>query len=200
MTTFLLIRHAETEAIGKVMAGWSPGWGLNQRGKQQAERLAERLAHVPLQAIYTSPLERAIETAEPVARSHGIEMERCDGIGEIRVGEWEGAAIADLDRREDWRRFNTFRSGVRAPNGELMIETQTRMIQQMECFRTRHPSGAVAMVSHGDPLRAAVAYFLGIPLDLLLRFEISPASVSVVQLHDWGARVLCVNETGEIPI
>jgi probable phosphoglycerate mutase len=127
-------------------------------------------------------------------------MEPCDGIGEIRVGEWEGATIAELDRREDWRRFNTFRSGVRAPNGELMIETQTRMIQQMECFRTRHPSGAVAVVSHGDPLRAAVAYFLGIPLDLVLRFEISPASVSVVQLHDWGARVLCVNETGEIPV
>jgi broad specificity phosphatase PhoE len=116
------------------------------------------------------------------------------------VGEWEGQLIADLDRREDWRRFNTFRSGTRPPSGELMIETQTRMVRALDCFRSRHPEHTVAVVSHGDPLRAAVAHFMGIPLDMILRFEIATASLSIVQVGDWGPRVVCVNRTEEAPL
>jgi len=200
MTTFLLIRHAETDAVGKIIAGSASGWHLNARGRQQADRLALRLASIPIQAIYTSPLERAIETAGPVARNQGVEPRTIDDLGEIRLGAWEGMAIAELDRREDWRRFNTFRGGVRAPGGELMLETQVRMVGQLERLHALHSNGAVAVVSHGDPLRAAIACFLGIPLDLLLRFEIAPASVSVLHFDDWGARVMCLNATEEIPV
>jgi broad specificity phosphatase PhoE len=200
MTTFLLIRHGDTDAIGSVMAGWTPGWHLNPRGRQRAEKLAERLAGVAIRAVYTSPLERAIETAEPIARGHGLELQHVPEIGEIHIGEWQGLTMQELDKREDWRRFNTFRCGTRAPGGELMLETQTRMVRQLDSLRSKHPDEIVALVSHGDPLRGALAYFLGIPLDLVLRLEVSPASLSIVQIHDWGARVLCLNDTGELPL
>jgi len=122
------------------------------------------------------------------------------------MGDWEGKAIRDLDQRKDWRRFNAFRSGVRAPgisgcrSGELMIEAQARMVRQLDCLRERHPGECIAIVSHADPLRALLAHFLGIAIDLMLRFEISPASVSVVESGEWGPRILCVNETGDIPL
>ena len=200
MTTILLIRHGDTDAVGSVMAGCAPGWHLNPRGRRQVERLADRLADLKIRAVYTSPLERAIETAETIAQKHGVEPRRVEGLGEIRVGDWQGIAMSDLDRREDWRRWNLFRSGTRAPGGEMMIETQTRMIQELDLIRARHPDDVVAVVSHGDPLRSAIAYFLGIPLDLVLRFEISPASLSVVKLDAWHAQVLCVNQTVEVPL
>ena len=200
MTTFLLIRHGDTDAIGSVMAGWAPGWHLNERGRKQAEALGERLANLPIQAVYTSPLERAIETAEPIARRHGLEPRLVQGVGEIRIGDWEGIAISELDRREDWRRFNAFRSGTRAPGGELMIETQARMIRELDWMRVRHPEETVAVVSHGDPLRSILAYFLGIPLDLVLRLEIGTASLSALRMDAWSARVLCVNRSEDIPV
>jgi probable phosphoglycerate mutase len=150
--------------------------------------------------VYTSPLERAIETAEAIASSQGVALERIDELAEVGIGEWEGLAFADLDRRDDWRRFNTFRSGTRAPGGELMVETQARMVRQLDRLRARHPDDTIAVVSHGDPLRAALAWFLGIPIDLIFRFEIGTASVSVIEVHDCGARVLCLNHTGETPI
>jgi broad specificity phosphatase PhoE len=117
----------------------------------------------------------------------------------VRAGSFEGETLADLDRREDWKRFNVFRGGTRAPGGELMIETQARMVRRIDALRQPHDGQVVALVSHADPLRAAIAHFLGISIDMLLRFEISPASVSVLELSDWGARVWCLNRTGEIP-
>ncbi len=182
------------------MMGWMPGWRLNARGKQQVEALAEKLARLPIRAIYSSPLERAIETAAAVAQRHGLDPQPLDDLGELHFGEWEGLIMAELDRNEEWKRFNAYRSGVRCPGGELMIETQTRMIRQLDCLRKRHPDETVAVVSHGDPLRSVVAYYLGIPLDLLQRFEISTGSVSVVEAGEWGPRVLCLNETGDVPL
>ena len=200
MTTFLLIRHGETDAVGKSLMGWAPGWCLNQTGRQQVERLAQRLAPLPLRAIYTSPLERARETAEAIAKPHGLNVEPVDDLGEVRLGEWEGRAIADLDGDEESRRYNAFRSGVRIPGGELMIETQTRVVRALTALVDRHRDQLVAIVSHGDPLRCVVAHFLGIPLDLLLRFEINPAGVSVLEIGPWAPRLLCLNHTGEAPL
>ncbi len=199
MTTFLLIRHGDTDAVGKLMAGWAPGWHLNARGREQAQQLARHLEKVPIRAVYTSPLERAIETAEPIALRHALEARRVDALGELRVGEWQGLTMAELDERQDWKRFNTFRSGTRAPGGEHMLEAQTRMVQQIGCLRDLHREETVAVVSHGDPLRAVIAYFLGVSLDLAQRIEISPASVTVLRLHEWGAAFACINHTGEVP-
>jgi broad specificity phosphatase PhoE len=113
------------------------------------------------------------------------------------MGEWEGMSFAELEHRDDWKRFNAYRSGEPCPGGEFMAETQIRMIRQLDCLRRRHAEETVAIVSHADPLRAVVAYVMGIPLDLIHRFEIGHASVSVVQMADWGPRVLCLNLAAE---
>jgi probable phosphoglycerate mutase len=163
------------------------------------ERLAERLKTLAIQAIYTSPLERAVETAKTIGRPHGLTPECDAAVGEFHAGEWQGHPIPDLDKRDDWRRFNTFRSGTRAPGGEIAIETQARFVAKMHELSVRYRDQTVAIVSHGDPLRCGIAYFLGIPLDFLLRFEVHPASLSVVELGDWGAKVLCINDrSGEL--
>jgi probable phosphoglycerate mutase len=175
--------------------GWNPGWHLNAAGRAQAERLAARLANLPIRAIYTSPLERAIETAVAIARPHALEPERDGELGEVRFGAWEGLAIAELEQRADFRRYNQFRSGIRPPGGELMIEVQGRMVRETVRLAERHNGETVALVSHGDPLRVLLAYCLGIPLDLLLRFEVGTASVSVVEMAEWGPRVMHLNLT-----
>jgi probable phosphoglycerate mutase len=182
------------------MMGWKPGWRLNPAGKHQVERLSAKLAGLPVKAVYTSPLERAVETADAVAAPHGLTVEKVDDLGEVHLGEWEGLTIAELDRREEWRRFNTYRSGTRIPAGELMIETQVRMVRQLDRLAAQHPDATLAVVSHGDPLRCVIAYYLGIPLDLLLRFEVGPASVSILEAARWGPRILCLNHTGEGPL
>jgi len=192
MTTLLLIRHGETDASDKLLAGWMPGWHLNPRGRQQVEKLAQRLADHPLAAIYTSPLERTMETAEAIARRHGIEPQPVKGIGEVQIGEWQGKTFVEIAEVREWVAYNALRSGVRPPGGELMIECQTRMVQEAERIARKHPNDTVALVSHGDPLRVLIAYFLGISLDLLSRFEISLASLSVVRMADGGLHVLCV--------
>jgi len=151
--------------------------------------LTSSVPKLDLKNLYISYTDRKGRTVQAV-----------EDVGEVRLGEWEGTAIADLDAHEEWRRYNAFRMGVRVPGGELMIETQTRMVRALIDLAARHRDELVAVVSHGDPLRCAVAAFLGIPLDLLLRFEINPASVSVLEIGPWGSRVLCVNHTGETPL
>jgi len=197
MTTFLLIRHGETDAVGRTMAGRMPGWHLNPQGREQVQKLADKLSTLPLKAVYTSPLERAVETAVPIARRHGLEPQSVTELNEMHVGEWEGLSFEELETREEWKRFNTYRSATRCPGGEMMLDVQTRMMAALKRLRRIHMDEAVAVVSHGDPLRSAVAYYLGIPLDFMLRFEISPASLSVVEASDWGVRVLCLNATVE---
>ena len=198
MTTFLLIRHGETDAVGRSIMGWAPGWRLNENGRGQVERLANRLASLPIRAIYTSPLERAVESAEAIGKPHGVAPQPEEDFGEYRVGEWQGVAIAELDKRDDWRRFNTVRGITRAPGGELALETQLRVVRKLHELAGKHRDETVAVVSHGDPLRYAIAFFLGAPIDMLLRFEIHPASLSVVQLAEWGSKVMCVNDRGEL--
>jgi len=199
MTTFLLMRHGETDAIGKLVMGWNPGWHLNANGRSQAERLAGRLAKRPIRAIYTSSLERAVETAEIVGRPHRLSPCPDAEFGEVRFGEWEGMKLEDLPKSERFRHYNAFRSVVRPPGGgETMIEVQARMVRGLERLMNAHPDETVGVVSHGDPLRSVLAYFLGTPLDLLLRFEISPASLSVLEVEESGARVLCMNLTEDI--
>jgi probable phosphoglycerate mutase len=200
MTTFLLVRHGETDAVGKLIMGWRPGWHLNEKGREEVKALAIRLERMPIRAVYTSPLERAVETAEEIARPHGLEPRIVDEFGEFRPGDWEGMTLTELDRRDDWRRFQSARSLTRAPRGEIAVEMQTRFVAQVAALADRHREEMVVAVSHADPLRAGLAYYLGMPLDMILRFEVHTASVSVLQLTDRGARILCVNHRGAIPV
>jgi ribonuclease H / adenosylcobalamin/alpha-ribazole phosphatase len=135
-----------------------------------------------------------------VAAPHKLVPKVRPSLGEFRFGNWEGMSFEELDTDPDWRRFNTNRGSVRPPGGELMIETQARMVKEIDDLGRQHKGEMVAVVSHGDPLRCLIASYLGAPLDLLLRFEISPASVSVVESREGQPRILCINQTGDIPL
>jgi probable phosphomutase (TIGR03848 family) len=199
MTTFLLIRHATNDMVGKSLAGWTPNVHLNEEGRAQAEHLAERLAAVPLKAIFSSPLERAVETAEPLAKRLGLDIQIMPGVGEIQFGEWTGRTIKELADTPTWGNIQRFPSGTRIPGGETLREMQNRVIDALEALRADYPKEIVAVFAHADVVKAMVAHYLGVHLDLFQRIVISPASVSIIAVGDGGPHVLCVNDTGVPP-
>jgi broad specificity phosphatase PhoE len=193
MTTIFLIRHGLTDDVGRRLSGTARGVHLNAAGRQQAEQLAHRLTPVPLDAVVASPLERALETAAPIAESHGLVVESAEAIGEFGCGVWTGLEITSLADDEAWQRFNTMRSLTPAPSGELMLDVQRRAVGTLLDLRGRIPDGTVAVVSHGDVIRAALLFFLGMPLDFVHRLEVSPARVSILQIDSGAPRVLQIN-------
>jgi probable phosphomutase (TIGR03848 family) len=195
MTTFYLIRHAATDLVGHTLAGRSPGVHLNDEGRRQAERLADRLAHEPIARVYCSPLERARETAQPLCDRLGLAPSVAEELHELDFGEWTGQTVAALDSSSPlWRRFNAFRSGTRTPGGEMMLEAQARVVGFMQRQAEASPDQTLALVSHGDVIRAAVLHYLGAPLDLFHRIEISPASCSLVRIGEYGPQLLSLNQ------
>jgi len=201
MTTFLLIRHANCDPVGQVISGRAAGVHLNDRGKAEAEALATRLGILPIRAVYSSPLERALETAAAVAASQRLPVETAPGLVEIDFGEWTGRTLADLDQLPDWKLFNSFRSSARIPGGERAAEVLSRALAELDRLCRAHAGAGelVAVVSHGDVLRAVIAHFIGVPTDLFQRIELSPASVSILALEVHGPRLLLLNSTGEWP-
>jgi probable phosphoglycerate mutase len=193
MTTFLLIRHGVTDAVGKTITGRLPGVHLNEAGQRQADDLPTRLKRWKIDAIYSSPLERALETAAPAARKLGLKVLMSEALSEVDFGEWSGRSLAELDQLPEWRLYNTFRSSARAPGGELATEVQTRMVEQLTRYSRQHPDQIVAVFSHADAIRLALVHFLGMPIDLMHRLEIRPASISAVRLAEWGPQVLLMN-------
>lgn len=200
MTRFLLIRHAVNSTVGKRFAGRMAGVHLNEEGLAQAQQLAGRLAAVPVAAIYSSPLERAVETAAPLAAALHLPTLTCEDFLEIELGEWTNTPFEDLAHEPKFKLFNSFRSCTRIPGGELMLEAQARMIAGLQKLAAQHGNQTVAVFSHADLIKAAVAYYAGIHLDLVQRIEISPASVSVIELYEETARIMLLNHTGDIRV
>jgi probable phosphomutase (TIGR03848 family) len=198
MNRLLLIRHGMNDWVGKRVAGWTPGLSLNEEGQEQAARLAERLESVPLEAIYSSPLERAMETAEPIASSHGLDIEIRDSIGESRYGELDGKRIEEIFKSELWEKWVRHPSRTRFPGAETTYEVQVRVVSALEQFLQDHPEGNIAVVSHADPIRVAVAHYIGLPLDLAGRLWVSPASVTTVRFDEWGPRLTHLSHTGSL--
>ena len=196
MTRFLLIRHANTAANGRRLSGRMAGVHLDEEGRHQAQALAARLASVPIAAIYASPLERAVETAEIVAKLRGREVVLREDMLEIDFGEWTGCSFEELSTRDDFQRFNALRSCASVPGGETMLQAQARMVAGMARLRLEHPHDCIAVVSHGDMIKSAIAYYAGIPLDLFQRIEIGPASVSVIDIDQAAVRIVCINDLG----
>lgn len=182
MTRFLLIRHGLTDAVDNYLSGTAAGTPLNATGRAQVRLLVERLQHVPMSAVVSSPLERTKDTADAIAQSHGLPVEVMPAFIEFEVGAWTGRTFRDLDNDPEWPRFNAVRSVVRPPGGELMIEVQQRAMSGLFDLATRHPDATVAVVSHGDVIRAALMYVLGMPIDFVHRLEVSPARISIVTL------------------
>jgi broad specificity phosphatase PhoE len=201
MTIFLLVRHALCDPVGRSIAGRQPGIHLNEAGRRQAERLAAWLEPIALDGIYSSPLERALETARAIGVAKGLNVQTAEAWNEIDFGDWTGRALADLDPIPEWQRFNTLRSSATIPGGENMAEVLGRVLRELDRLMALYPAPAacVAVVSHGDVLRTLVAYALGIPLDLLQRLEIGPASISVLEVTGQGPRLLLLNGTEEWP-
>jgi probable phosphoglycerate mutase len=200
MTRFLFIRHATNDTVGKRIAGRMAGVHLNEEGKAQAELLADRLKTTSINAIYSSPLERAVETAAPLAQRLHLEIIQATDFLELEYGDWTNGTINDIKAQMQFQRYNVFRSGTRIPGGETMLEAQLRMIAGLEKLCLQHPQQTVAIVSHGDMIKAAVTFYAGIHLDLFQRIEISPASVSIVDVFEETARILLVNDTGRLPV
>lgn len=199
MMNLLLIRHAVNDWVGERLAGWTPGVHLNNEGRAQAAALAQRLETVPLAAVYSSPLERTLETAHPLAQAHGLAVQVREGLGEAQYGDWTGRALKELKDEALWPVIQVYPGGVRFPGGESMRETQARIVAELDAIRDAHPGQTVAVVSHSDPIKMAVAHYIGLALDLFQRIAISPASVTAFAFAQYGPRLICLNVTDPLP-
>ena len=193
MTTFYFVRHGLTSHTGHRLSGWMPDVHLTDEGRQQAEAAAERLAKVALKAVYSSPIDRTMETAEPIARRHNLRVRRRKGIGEVHYGGWTGRRFGSLTNTKLWRIVQTYPSGARFPNGETLQETQTRALDDVEKLKLAHPRDKICCVSHADVIKLIVAHYLGVHIDLFQRIDISPGSITVISVGDYGPRVHAVN-------
>jgi probable phosphoglycerate mutase len=189
VTTFLLIRHATTDAVGRELAGRQPGHGLNDAGREQVARLCDALEECPIDRVFSSPLERALQTAAPLAERLKVGLQIAEPLNELDYGEWTGASFETLASDPRWNAFNANRSLTRIPNGELMVEVLARAIAFLLELREQFSGETIALVTHCDVIRAILLFLLGMPLDQFLRLEIRPASLSTVLLHEHGAVV-----------
>ena len=190
--TVYLVRHASNDWLSAGIAGWTSGVHLNGKGQLEARRLADFLAQTPFDRIYTSPLERARQTAEPLAAQLRLQPIVTEAVGEVQFGDWTGKRFAELTTDAQWRQWNQVRSSTRAPRGESMLEVQVRFTGFLHRVQEELPGKTVAVFSHGDPIRAALLFYLGMPLDYVHRIEIDPAAVSVVRVGN-EPQVLGVN-------
>lgn len=193
-TLVLLVRHAVTPTTGKVLPGRARGLHLSDEGRRQAEGAARRLAALPrIAAVYSSPLERARETAAAIGRARGLAVRIDRGLLESDIGAWTGAAIKRLARRPEWAVVQRHPAGFRFPGGESFVEMQGRVDAAVRRLVARHRGRTIVVVSHADPIRVLLAHVLGVPLDLFQRIAIAPASISAVAFRPDGATVLTVN-------
>ena len=197
-TLVLLVRHGQTPTTGATLPGRAPGLHLADTGRAQAEAAAARIGALSkVAALYASPLERTRETAAPIAKATGQRVKVEKGLLECDFGDWTGAKLADLRKRPEWSTVQRFPSGFRFPGGESFSEMQQRMVSTVERLAAEHRGQTVVAVSHADPIKAAMAHWLGTHLDLFQRIVVSPCSVSAVLLSPGGPVVLAVNSTGD---
>lgn len=201
MTILLLIRHGENEytRTGK-LAGWTPGVSLNAAGQKQAQALAEKLKAAPLAALYSSPLERARETAAPLATAKNLEVKILEGVGEVKYGEWQGKSLKRLARTKLWRTVQGLPSAMQFPGGETFRQVQYRAVEAIEGLVKAHPKEMVAVVSHGDVIKLAVAHYLGLPLDMFQRVMVNTASVTILRLGHGHPALVKLNDTTGVEV
>jgi probable phosphomutase (TIGR03848 family) len=197
VTTVLLVRHGQTATTGKVLPGRAPGLHLADAGRQQAEQAAARIADLDkVDAVYASPLERARETAAPIAKARGVRAHVERGLVECDFGDWTGAELSKLMKLPEWGTVQRAPSTFRFPGGESFSEMQHRIVSTLDRLRAAHPGGTIVCVSHADPIKAAVAHALGTHLDLFQRIVISTCAISAISYATGGLAVLAVNSTG----
>jgi probable phosphomutase (TIGR03848 family) len=199
-TTLLLIRHGENEwTESHKLAGRTPGVHLNQYGRRQAKALGKRLAKTKLSAVYSSPLERTVETAKAIAKHHKLKTMTRSGLLEVDYGAWTGKAIKKLAKKNTWPVIQFYPSGANFPNGESMYQMQARMVNEINELVAKHPGQIIAIVGHADLIKAAVAHYLGVHFDLFQRIVISTASITSISFTFMGPRILKINDTNHNP-
>jgi len=196
-TLIVFVRHGHTPTTGKILPGRAKGLHLSPKGKSQAETVANYFADVKgIEAIYSSPMERTIETATPIAKSLGMKLKRHRGLIEADFGLWTGKRLSDLRKLSDWKQVQNNPSGFRFPSGESFLEIQSRMAKSISEIVEEHRGGIVVAVSHADTIKTVIATALGTPLDLFQRIHISPCSVSPILYGPSAPFVLAVNSSG----
>lgn len=197
MPLLLLIRHGENNFVktGK-LPGHSPGIHLNENGQKQAQALGEALKDVPIKAIYSSPLERALETAEPIAKARNLPIIQEPDLRDANVGTWQGKSLKILRRTKVWKIVQNAPSRFHFPEGESFIDLQTRIANALENMIRKHnkPNHIIAAVFHADPIKLAVAHYIGLPLDRFQRLACDTGSVTVLYVHEMGADLLKLNQ------
>ncbi|MCA9970181.1 MAG: MSMEG_4193 family putative phosphomutase [Anaerolineales bacterium] len=202
MAIIIFVRHGENAWVKKNrLAGWIPGVHLNKKGHQQAAGAAERLAGMPVKAIYSSPVTRCVETAAYIADVHELPVHQLDDLGEVRYGKWEGKKIKKLAKKKSWHAVQHFPSRFRFPKGEALREVQFRAVQAVEQLNKQHKDEIIVLVSHADLIKMVLAHYLGVHLDLFQRIAVSPGSVSILALgKQAGVQILRLNDTGPITL
>lgn len=194
-TTALLIRHGHTDVLGRRLVGRLAGIPLSQDGRREVHGLQMALRAAPLHAIYSSPLERALETARPLAAARRLVVQVRADLNEIDFGDWTGLSFAELATLPAWQEFNRHRATARVPHGESAAHVQSRIVAALDGLRTRHEEETFAVVSHADVIRSAILRYTGASLNLFYTVQIDPASVTAVALSK-TPRVLFVNSRG----
>ena len=196
----LLVRHGRTPTTGTVLPGRAPGLHLSDEGRAQADGAATRIAALKKRpvAVYASPLERAMETAKPIAAALGLRVRTERGLLECDFGAWTGSKLSTLRRRKEWHAVQALPSGFRFPDGESFMEMQARTVSTLDRLATRHPGETFVAVSHADPIKAAIAATAGVPLDLMQRLVVSTCSVTALVRGELASAVLCVNSTASL--
>jgi probable phosphomutase (TIGR03848 family) len=202
MATIILVRHGENDWVKKKrLAGWIAGVHLNENGRRQAADAAQRLSHLPIKAVYSSPVERCVETAEQIAQSLNLPITQLEAVGEVRYGTWEGKKIKKLAKKKAWHTVQHYPSRHQFPQGETLREVQFRAVQALEQLSHQHNQETIVVVSHADLIKLILAHYLGVHIDLFQRIDISPASVSVLALPaDGRVYVLRVNDNGPLTL
>ncbi|MFC0410736.1 histidine phosphatase family protein [Roseomonas elaeocarpi] len=202
-TTVFLVRHASHDRVGDTLCGRIAGVRLGAAGQAQSRALAGFLAAQRITALLSSPMERARDTAAPVAEQTGLAVRIDAGFNEIDVGEWAGQRFDALAGDARWTEWNHRRATARAPGGESMAEVQQRALAALAQLVADHPGGRVAVVSHCDVIKAVLAAHLGMSLNDYMRFEIDPASVSTLavwpQDGDLRGKILSLNIHPDMP-
>ena len=198
-TLALFVRHGRTPTTGDVLPGRARGLHLSDDGKAQAKEVAARIAALPtVDAVYASPLERARETAAPIAEALGLRVTVDKGLLECDFGEWTGRRLKELSKLPEWRTVQRYPTGFRFPGGESFAEMQSRLADTVTRLRAAHAGHTIVLVSHADPIKAAVADALGTHLDLFQRIVVSPGSVTAIAYGADGPVVLGVNLVGDL--
>jgi probable phosphoglycerate mutase len=193
MAIFHLVRHGHHNWLQRGFPGRSPGVPLSEQGVVDAVKVGEWLAHLPISAVIASPLERAQQTALQLANRLGLTIQTEADFNEFDFGNWSCMSFPELHEQPGWTTWQSNRTLCRPPGGETIIEVQARVVSLLSRLASTHGDQQIAMFGHGDPIKTAIAFGLGAPLDNVTRIEVEPASVSTLEITPKGVRVLRVN-------